>query len=222
MRIILNTCKNTEPIDFNYQQKLVGCVHKWLGEYNEEHGNISLYSFSWLKGGQKKGNHLSFENGAQWFISFYDSTCIKTIVSSILKSPTMFGGMVVTDICVQEEPDFSTQTYFKLASPILIKRKDENTGREKHYIYDEDECSELLLETIKRKMEMADLPEDKTLKIKFDSSYIKKTTKLIRYRNISSRANLCPVIIEGKDSTKAFIWNVGLGNSTGIGLGSIQ
>jgi hypothetical protein len=41
------------------------------------------------------------------------------------------------------------------------------------------------------------------------------------YRNISMRVNKCPVIIKGRPETKSFAWNVGIGNSTGIGLGAI-
>lgn len=31
MRIRLKTTPNTEPVSFEYQQKLVGTIHKWLG-----------------------------------------------------------------------------------------------------------------------------------------------------------------------------------------------
>jgi CRISPR/Cas system endoribonuclease Cas6 (RAMP superfamily) len=34
--------------------------------------------------------------------------------------------------------------------------------------------------------------------------------------------NWCPIIIKGKPETKLFAWNVGLGNSTGIGFGAIK
>ena len=52
MRIHLSTSANNELVPFNYQQKLIGVLHRWLGT-NELHDKISLYSFSWLKGGKK-------------------------------------------------------------------------------------------------------------------------------------------------------------------------
>jgi CRISPR-associated endoribonuclease Cas6 len=70
-------------------------------------------------------------------------------------------------------------------------------------------------------MKIAGLPEDESLKIRFDISSGNKRTKVIDYRGIKNRVNLCPVIMEGKSETKAFAWNVGLGNSTGIGFGAI-
>ena len=71
------------------------------------------------------------------------------------------------------------------------------------------------------KMELAGLPYDESLDIRFELDYQNKKTKMLKYRGIYNRANLCPVIIEGKPETKAFAWNVGIGNSTGIGFGSI-
>lgn len=44
---------------------------------------------------------------------------------------------------------------------------------------------------------------------------------MVTYRGIGNRANMCPVIIDGRPETKAFAWEVGIGNSTGIGFGSI-
>ena len=31
MRILLKTSANTTPVPFDYQQKLVGTIHKWIG-----------------------------------------------------------------------------------------------------------------------------------------------------------------------------------------------
>ena len=46
MRIYLRTTPNDVIVPFDYQQKIVGTIHKWLGN-NEIHDKISLYSFSW-------------------------------------------------------------------------------------------------------------------------------------------------------------------------------
>ena len=70
-------------------------------------------------------------------------------------------------------------------------------------------------------MREAGLEEDETLDIKFDTSYNRKRFKLIHYRGIGNKANLCPVIIKAKPETKLFAWTVGIGNCTGIGFGAI-
>ena len=70
-------------------------------------------------------------------------------------------------------------------------------------------------------MKIAGLIDD-DIKLRFDTSYPKARTKLLTYNNVKNRASWCPVIIEGKPESKLFAWNVGLGNSTGIGFGAIK
>lgn len=219
MRIQLTISPNKQPVSFDYQQKIVGTIHRWIGE-NDIHGDVSLYSFSWLNNAKIDNGYLSFPNGTSMFISFHDETMIKRIISSIIDKPNMFCGMYVTDITLVNTPDLSQKSTFNCASPILVKRNQPD-GTSKQYSYNDLETSELMKETLKTKMKHAGLEEDKTLEIRFDSSYSKKKTKLVHYHNIGNKANVCPIIIIGKTETKEFAWNVGIGNCTGIGFGAI-
>ncbi len=218
MRIHLRTTANTSPVPFNYQQKLVGTIHKWIGN-NSIHDKISLYSFSWLNGGRKVGNALDFSNGASLFISFYDEHIIKQIIKTILDDPEMFCGLTVTDIMIDDEPDLENRERFDCASPIFIKRKIED-GTIKQYNFNDQEANSLLKETLLSKMKEVSL-NDETLEIKFDTSFDKKKLKFVRYHDIGNKASFCPVIIKAKPETKLFAWNVGIGNCTGIGFGAI-
>ncbi len=49
MRIKLQISANKELVPFNYQHLLTGTIHKRLGN-NQDHGAVSLYSFSNLTG----------------------------------------------------------------------------------------------------------------------------------------------------------------------------
>lgn len=220
MKIKVTTTPNTTPVSFEYQQKMVGVIHKWLG-INEIHDNMSLYSFSWLGGSKLQKGHLNFPCGACFMISFYDKNEIKKIITSIQESPEMFCGMIVNDIQFLEDPDMSEKEKFYCTSPIFIKRKLEN-GKFKHFTYNDNEVNAYMKETLLRKMHEAGLEEDETLDISFDTSYVNKKIKLSKYHGIENKANVCPVIIKAKPSTKLFAWNVGLGNCTGIGFGSIN
>lgn len=219
MRIHISTTKNTSLVPFDYQQKLVGTIHKWIG-HNSIHDRISLYSFSWLKGGEMKANALDFPNGATMFLSFYDDNIMKKVVKTILVDPQMFCGMSVENITIDDTPLFEDRDTFYCASPIFIKRKLEN-GSTKQYTYEDEQSGLLLKETLLSKMREAGLEEDETLEIRFDTSYNRKKFKLVRYHGIGNKANLCPVVIKAKPETKLFAWNVGLGNCTGIGFGAI-
>lgn len=219
MRLHIKTSKNQTIIPFEYQQKLTGVLHKWLGENNQEHGEVSLYSFSWLKNTKVTGKGLNCPKGASFFISFYDTQRLKKVLSNIRTEPEIFCGMFVEDVVIEDTPDLTQQEQFSLGSPILIKRP--MNGKITEFYYDNPESGKLLEETLRTKMKLAGIPDDDTLSIAFDLNYTKKKTKLVWYDNISNKANMCPVIIKGSNLTKQFAWNVGLGNSTGVGFGSI-
>jgi len=221
MRIHLISTENKEIVPFDYQQKLVGTLHKWLGENNHEHGEISLYSFSWLQGGQLRDKGFDFPNGAKWFISFHDEEKIKMIIKSIINDKKIFCGMYISDLIIEETPDLSAKELYYLGSPILIKRYLESECREKHYSYEDKISNELMKQTLLHKMRVAGLVPDETLNIQFDLSYLYKKQKLMTYNGVKNKANLCPIRIIGKPETKAFAWDSGIGNCTGIGFGAI-
>lgn len=221
MRIYIKTTPSTRIVPYDYQQRLTGVLHKWLGD-NDLHDLISLYSYSWLMKGEGKGKSgLSFDRGSEWFISFYDDTYLKKIIDTILKSPEMFGGMEVKEVFIQENPDLTRQEVFHLASPVLIKRNI-TEDFEKHYTFNDEESNALMKETLLHKMKEVGLEQDDTLEIAFDLSYHKRKTKKVNIHGIGNIANYCPVIIKGKPETKLFAWQVGLGNSTGSGFGCLR
>lgn len=220
MRIYLRTTPNTQPVPIDYQQKLVGTIHKWIGSANKLHGDMSLYSFSWLQGSKFDRKNLSFKKGATFFISFFDESVIKDIIRSILDDPQMFCGLEVTDVQLEKTPDLADRTLFYCGSPVFIKRRLQD-GHIKQYNFNDVESDRLMKETLQNKMHKAGLQEDETLDIRFDTSYQGKRLKLIQYHGIGNKASMCPVIINGKTETKLFAWNVGIGSCTGIGFGAI-
>lgn len=219
MRLHIITSPNTSPIPFNYQQKLTGVIHKWLGNNNEEHGEISLYSFSWLQNTVAGKDGLDCMKGSKWFFSIYSIQRTKDVISAIREKPELFCGMQVNEVIIEDTPDLSNRELFYLGSPILIKRPSGNKTTE--YGYENPISGKLLEDTLRTKIQKAGLPDDETLQIKFDLSYPKKKRKLVWYDGISNSANMCPIIIQGSNETKQFAWNVGLGSCTGIGFGSI-
>ena len=218
MRLHFKIQTTKKVIPFDHQHLLTGTIHKWLG-YNNEHGEISLYSFSQLEGGKVTTTGFLFERGASFFFSSHNPDLIKKIIKGMQADPTMFNGLVVSEVIIQEDPDFSNRELFFVASPILIKRR--NGEKIDHIIYKDKRANECLKETLLSKMEKAGL-SDETLQIRFEVDYPKAGTKKITYNSVQNRASWCPVVINGKIETKLFTWNVGLGNSTGIGFGAIK
>ena len=222
MRIYIRTTPNSSVLPFDYQQKLIGTIHKWLGN-NEIHDKISLYSFSWLLGGKMiKNQGFTFSEGANFFVSFYEEEYLKILIRTILSDPEMFCGLEARDITVVNQPLFSEDAQsFRLASPVFIKRFQDGIQNYKFYLYDDVDSNMLMTETLRHKMQEAGLPEDETLKVEFDLTYPKKQVKMVTIHGIKSKASMCPVIIHGSPQSKLFAWTVGLGNSTGSSFGSL-
>lgn len=219
MRIHLKINANGVTIPFNHQHMLTGTIHKWIG-INDEHGKTSLYSFSRLEGAIKYYDELKFKDQAYLFFSSIDEDLIKKLISGIRTDNKLFNGLEVKEIIIQEDPDLSDRSLFLAASPILIKRLENNSVR--HILYNDPNAGTYLKETIDKKMGIAGLDFDDSLEITFDCKNTSSKTMMISYKGIMNRVSWCPVFISANSETKKFIWNVGLGNSTGIGLGAIR
>lgn len=220
MRLKIRLSKNKTTIPFDYQQKLVGTIHKWLGK-NEEHGKQSIFSFSQLQNGDKTEGGYNFPEGSVLFFSSTDNKLLTRIYKGIKTDPFLFCGLKVYEIDMISEPAFRNRERFSLLSPLLFKQKVEGKNKPKHFTFEDDETDILLTEAVKRRLEFNGITDD-TLKITFDKTYQGKKTKVIKYRGIGNKTSVCPIIVEGKFDTMEFLWNNGVGHSTGIGFGCLK
>jgi len=218
MRIHITIKSENKFVPFNYQPAITGAIHKWIG-INKIHDKTSMYSFSWLKGGRKNGDGLIFENETSFQFSSYNNELIRKIINGIQIDPTINYGLKVSEIIIQQTPAFSNKETFFVSSPVLVKRKENE--REIHFTYDKVESDGLLTETMKTKLMRAGLNAD-NVQVGFDRNYSGAKTKLVYYKQIGNKTNICPIIIHGTPEQIAFAWNVGVGNSTGIGFGSLK
>lgn len=217
MRIYLQLTSNKESVPFNYQQSLVGAFHRWLGP-NELHDDISLYSLSWLSHGKANKKGLNFPDGSTFYISAPNPELLSTLIKGIFKGHEIRWGMTVKEVRIQKTPSFGTKQRFLAQSPILIKRKVEKHQR--YYYPDDSEANSLMTETLREKLRKLHLPDKVT--VSFDQDYKNYRIKKMTYRNLDIKASLCPVIVEGEARAVQFAWEVGVGNSTGIGFGALR
>jgi CRISPR-associated endoribonuclease Cas6 len=218
MRIHLTTTKNQSIVPYDNIPVLVGRLHKWLGK-NEWHSEVSLYSFSWLRGGERGNNCLYFPRGAEWFISAHDTALIKKLVQGIQDDPEINYGLRVKSITIQETPSFNEIHSFTVASPVLIKRKEGQ--KVKHFLFSDHQANKLMTETLITKLKKAGLNPD-GVQVSFNKDYPFPKTKLVNYNGIGNKTSVCPITIQGTPQQIAFAWNVGIGNSTGIGFGALN
>lgn len=217
MRLHFYLTPNTETLPFDYQHFLISTFHKWMG-WNEIHDEISLYSLSWLQGGKMVEGGFDFPNGAKWFTSFWDETIGKQLIMSAMKNPDVCCGMIVKEIQIQNTPQFGIKERFNVASPVFIRKYDENK-KAIHLTTKDKDVDFYLTETLKKKLDKANLSTN--VKVSFDKNFSNPKTKLVTIKNIKNRANFCPIIIEGDPEAIKFAWNVGVGHSTGSCFGSL-
>ena len=218
MRIHLSLSKSKELIPFNYQPKLVGCLHRWLGKDNETHGEVALYSYSWLRNAVANKNGLNVFSEGSWFISAHSEEMIKALISGIQKDPYVFAGMEVTGITIQQTPEYGTLQKFSVANPVFVKRK---VGEKVKFFYAGDEhVNDYLTQTLQTKLAAAGIASD-GVNVTFDPEYNNPKQKGFEHNGIFNKGTVCPVIVSGTAEQIAFAWNVGVGNSTGIGFGAL-
>jgi len=219
MRIHIRLSKNRETVPFNYQEKQVSQLHTWIGRDNDLHGKLSLYSFSWLKKGDlipKRG--WNFPYGTEYFISSHQPDIIKKIIERIQQDNYFGYGMEVNSLSLQQDPYFEEKQRFLVGSPVFIKRKE--AERFQFYFPGEERSDSFLTETLQTKLVEAGLPPE-GVKVEFDKNYKNPTQNGVSYKGIFNKGSICPVIVSGSSEQVAFAWNVGVGNSTGIGFGAL-
>jgi CRISPR-associated endoribonuclease Cas6 len=207
-------------VPFYYQQNLVGAFHRWIGE-NELHDDISLYSLSWLYGGKmrrdKKG--FDFKNGATFFISAPNQDLLKDLINGIFQGTEICWGMHVEEVSMKVTPNFGNYQRFIPQSPIFIKRTRPEDNGHQFFFPTDKEANNYMTETLQRKLAKTGLTTD--VSVSFDNSWSKIKIKKIQFNKINLKATLCPVIVEGHPDAVRFAWDVGIGNSTGIGFGAL-
>ena len=217
MRLHFNLTPNRVPVPFNYQRSLTGFLHRCLGK-NELHDGLSLYSLSWFDKVRVKGGALDFPQGGSFFISAPNGDFLKALMQGIQDDPTVNWGMEVESITMRRTPDFGSHQRFFVQSPVLIKRPDE-TGS-KYYFPQDGEANQYLTETLKTKLSAAGLTDD--VEVAFDATFSNPRIKKITYNGIDIKGTECPVLVTGDPRAVQFAWEVGVGNSTGIGFGALK
>ena len=219
MRIWLTLSPNQEIVPFNYQQSLVGAFHKWLGE-NELHDDISLYSLSWLEGAHYRRDGFDFPNGAGFFISSPLKELNQKVIQGIFEGQHINWGMNVKEVTIQVTPDFGNRYRFVVQSPVFIQRRIEGSKHPQYFFPPDPEANGCLTETLKNKLRRFGLPSD--VAVAFDPQYNKVCYKKVRFNQLHLRAAFCPVIVQGAERAVQLAWEVGVGNSTGIGFGALK
>lgn len=220
-RLLLYVSASKAPIYFHqHQVVLTGALHKWIGQKNEIHGKLSLYSFSWLQNVNILSNGIKTRDDSYFFITAYDIALLKRIFQGIQEDPTICFGVEVLGIAIMETPVFQSRQEFYPASPVFVKKYLE-PRKDKHLLFNDPEAGGHMTTVLKRKLRQAGL-SDEGVTVSFNTEYPNAKAKMITYKSINNKASVCPVVVEGTPEQVAFAWAVGVGNCTGIGFGALK
>jgi CRISPR-associated endoribonuclease Cas6 len=219
MRLKITLSENTVLIPFDYQYKLMGCVHKWIGLGNSLHGEkLPLHAFSWLQNVQVfRGGLETMYKESYFYFSAHKEEVLRKLIAGINQDNTMFCGIEVEDVNLQAT-DYK-KAVFKALSPIFCKAL-QNDDKVKHLTYEDTISTAVLTDVLRKKLLKAGL-HDELESVSFVDNFKKAKTRLVRIHDISNKASYCPVKIVGSDAVKRFAINVGIGHQTGSGFGCI-
>ena len=141
------------------------------------------------------------------------------MIDGVFKGQDIRWGMKVREVILQPTPEFGESRRFLVQSPVLIKRNREEGGQQ-YFFPSDDKADEYLTETMHYKLSKAGLTHD--IEVMFDPDYENPKSKKIQYNGIDIKGTLCPVIVKGDPEAVSFAWDVGIGNSTGIGFGALK
>lgn len=221
MRIFVLLNGTQQILPFNTQHNLIGYIHKCLG-VNDYHDKPSDYSISMLNGGvmldDKTG--IDFTKGGYFTITTCDNEFLNRLMIGIMLNPTLFLGITFKafDNKVNSiEHVRDGLNYFVTLSPILLKRHDND-----HYDFitvNDHDFAECLEAQTRKKMSKI-LGRDVELKLTVDDNPNHKTRTVI-YDKVKNIASYCQVNIECSKEVANIIYNIGLGQSTGCGFGTM-
>lgn len=223
MRIKLLFTKNTQEVP-NNQNIVNSYIHKCLGKDNKYHDTPSNYSISRLLGGEiiNGGKNVDFKNGGYIIISSLDLNFLNKIILGILVNTDLGFGMKLNSIDHITEKFFNGWNYFKTTNMGFLLRKNVNkTKKIDYYTLNDPDISIVLKEHIINKFSKINPELDfKDFNVVIDKHPTHKV-KRVYSKNVKNITNICQLNIYTNKKVAEYIYNYGIGQSTGSGFGTV-
>jgi|TARA_R110000782_G_scaffold270273_2_gene370190 CRISPR-associated endoribonuclease Cas6 len=219
IKILLSPTDTELPI--NHQHLVNSFIHRALGKDNEYHDAKNNYSISPLQGGNwiKGTKNISFNKGGYVIISSLDDKFINNILMS-LYSTNFYKEIKVIGIEFVDEKFYNGWNHFVTLSPFIIKKYLSKKEYSFHTI-DEDGFDVTLKNYLINKLTKINPDLDLTdFDVKIPKHDNHKTSKVI-VKNVVNIGNSCHININTNRKVAELLYNIGIGQSTGCGFGTI-
>lgn len=222
MRIKISFSNSSVPVPIQNQSMVNSYFHKCLGENNKYHDAKSNYSLSGLMGGtlDSSTNTLTFKNKPYIIVSSLDMEMMNIFILGVLKNQDLGYGMKFAGIDHLNEIFINGWNHFATLSPFLLKTYSDK----KTYVFDTFK-NENFIERVKTHI----INKVSKINPKLDLSDFdvniqdneKHKVKKIFVKNVVNYANQCQISINCKKEVAELLYNIGIGQSTGSGFGTI-
>jgi len=221
MRIKINFTKNTRPVNIANQSQVNGYIHKCLGQNNPYHDTINNYAVSSLMGGKLNDDKktLSFNNGGYITVSSNDTEFMNKLVMGVLSNQELTCGMKFAGIDPINETFVNGWNHFATLSPFLIKEKT-NNGYKFITLNDDNFQTKIKNYLINKLSKINPNLNLNDFDVKIPNNPNHKIKKIM-VKNVINHANQCHISIHCNKQTAELLYNIGLGQSTGSGFGTI-
>ncbi|HWY09827.1 MAG TPA: CRISPR-associated endoribonuclease Cas6 [Bacteroidia bacterium] len=243
MRIKVNFTKSTEDVP-NNNSVVLEYLHRCLGRNNKYHDRISDYNISHLYGGVlcENRNFLTFPDGGYFVLSSMNTEFINNFLLGLMKNSDMKFGMKFSSVDNIEEKFYDGWNYFAVLSPFIIKKiygkndysfmtlngEYKRIDNKWELINTEDyNFEEVLKSYLINKISKIDASLDlSTFEIKIPKFYKgnlehKHKVRKVVVKNVVNYANQCHLDILCSKKVAELLYNIGMGQSTGAGFGTI-
>lgn len=219
IKILLSETNNELPI--NHQNLVNSFIHRTLGKNNEYHDTKNNYSISQLQGGNwiKGTKKISFKNGGYITITSLDEKFINNILINLYSTP-FYGDIKVIGIEFVNENFYNGWNHFVTLSPFIIKKYSSKKDYSFHTLNDVDfkiTLKDYLVNKISKINPSLDLNYFDVEIGKHDNHKITK----VMVKNVVNIGNSCHISINTNKKVAELLYNIGIGQSTGSGFGTI-
>jgi len=222
MRIKVNLSKSLNFVPKNNQQLLNSYVHKCLGRNNIYHDSKSDYSISTLKGFVTSSNkdNVNYGYGAYFIVSSLNMDFISKLVLGLLSNKEFGFGMKFDGIDHIDEQLYDGWNHFNTLSPFIIKQYEDKKDYSFLQLGDKG-FKNKVKSYLKNKLSKVDYTLDLS---DFDVQIPEHPSHRVcrvQVKNVANFANKCQISIHTNKRVATLLYNIGLGQSTGSGFGTI-
>jgi len=224
MRIKIKFTQNYIPLPIQNYSIMNAYINKVLGPNNQFHDKSGLYNISSIQGGILSENKctLDFPNGAYFFVSALDENFITNFFEGILNNKEFGFGINYKEMTLVEENFNDGWNLFNTISPALF-RESKKMEADKFGLITDDDFQDYVKERIIRKFKhlIPDYDFENDLELKIDQKRQGHKVKSILVKNRINKANQFGFAIRCSKKFAELLYNVGLGQSTNSGFGTI-